>query len=366
MDRFARLSRFEVGLALMSSLLSSALPPGAGRAQSQAPGGASQIEVTRLGDGPLVTVESSRTLGVNVNGPSLIRVPGWVQHSLGRYYLYFANHKGKFIRLAYADKISGPWKIYEPGVLRVEDTALGRPAPAIDTNSLYTHIASPEIYIDNDRHKIILWAHGFWTDGQPWPANLDPEQAQRWLTEHRYDQYSQSFESADGLHFTAHPAITKAGYLRVFRYGESFYSVSRLGRVGRSTDPFGEFTLAQSLFRDTPYAGRARHVALLRRGDTLYVFFSAFGDTPEHILVATVDLSKPWQEWKAEHPVDVLTSETAYECANLPVFTSQAGELDVPVHQLRDPAIFEEDGHVYLLYSTCGEQGIALAEIRLP
>ena len=30
---------------------------------------------------------------------------------------------------------------------------------------------------------------------------------------------------------------------------------------------------------------------------------------------------------------------------------------------LRDPAIFEEDGRVYLLYAVAGESGIAIAEL---
>jgi hypothetical protein len=33
------------------------------------------------------------------------------------------------------------------------------------------------------------------------------------------------------------------------------------------------------------------------------------------------------------------------------------------VNQLRDPAIFEEDGQIYLLYAVAGESGIAIAEI---
>jgi hypothetical protein len=36
------------------------------------------------------------------------------------------------------------------------------------------------------------------------------------------------------------------------------------------------------------------------------------------------------------------------------------------VNQLRDPAIFEEDGRVYLLYSVAGEAGIGIAEIEIP
>jgi hypothetical protein len=33
------------------------------------------------------------------------------------------------------------------------------------------------------------------------------------------------------------------------------------------------------------------------------------------------------------------------------------------VNQLRDPALFEENGVVYLLYAVAGESGIALARV---
>jgi hypothetical protein len=35
-----------------------------------------------------------------------------------------------------------------------------------------------------------------------------------------------------------------------------------------------------------------------------------------------------------------------------------------PVNQLRDPAIFKENGKIYLLYAVAGEQGIAIGELR--
>jgi hypothetical protein len=35
-----------------------------------------------------------------------------------------------------------------------------------------------------------------------------------------------------------------------------------------------------------------------------------------------------------------------------------------PVRQLRDPAIFPENGKTYLLYSIAGENGIAIAELK--
>ena len=40
--------------------------------------------------------------------------------------------------------------------------------------------------------------------------------------------------------------------------------------------------------------------------------------------------------------------------------------IDEPARQIRDPFVFEDAGRTYLFYSTCGEQGIAAAEIALP
>ena len=55
---------------------------------------------------------------------------------------------------------------------------------------------------------------------------------------------------------------------------------------------------------------------------------------------------RPWEG--AEHPLEPSIRSVAYE----------------PVNQLRDPAIFEEDGRVFLLYAVAGEAGIAIAELH--
>ena len=68
---------------------------------------AQEVTATRLSQNPLITVDTSPSLGGNVNGPTVIRVPDWIDRPLGRYYMYFANHMGEFIRLAYADAITG-------------------------------------------------------------------------------------------------------------------------------------------------------------------------------------------------------------------------------------------------------------------
>jgi hypothetical protein len=43
------------------------------------------IATRRFTQNPLVTVDMSVSLGNNVNGPTVIRVPDWVDHPLGRY-----------------------------------------------------------------------------------------------------------------------------------------------------------------------------------------------------------------------------------------------------------------------------------------
>ena len=60
------------------------------------------IRVTRLANGPIIGPHLHPSIGVNIQGPSLIRVPDWIDNRLGAYYLYFADHKGSYIRLAYA------------------------------------------------------------------------------------------------------------------------------------------------------------------------------------------------------------------------------------------------------------------------
>jgi hypothetical protein len=323
----------------------------------------SSITVTRFATNPLITVDSSPTLGGNVNGPSLIRVPDWVERPLGKYYLYFANHRGEYIRLAYADAVTGPWKIHEPGVLHVKDTAFYRPQPDLARfggNS--THLASPEVFVDSGRKRLVLWAHGWFSNGERWPS--DPQEAQRWATAHGYGQFTQSAVSTDALHFTAQPAITRESYLRVFEHDGMFYGMSRFGVLERSKDLTGTFEIGPNPFVDSSYGtNRVRHVAMVKRGSRLFVFFTAIRDAPERMMLSTIDLQGDWKQWRASTPVEVMRPERPYECANLPVEPSAVGDVEVPVRQIRDPGIFEEAGHTYLIYSTCGEQGLAGAEV---
>src|SRR5262245_34690252 len=321
------------------------------------------IRATRLPQNPLITLGSSKTLGDNINGPSIIRVPSWVDRPLGRYYMYFAHHMGAHIRMAYADAIAGPWHVYEPGVLQVKDTALYRPQPDPPENleNFYTHVASPEVYVDEANKRLILWVHGWWTNGTMWPVG--ERAAQEWARQHGYAQKTQSAESKDGLRFAVRAEITDTSYLRFVLGDVCFYGMARLGLLLRSRDPFGSFEVGQNVFREGPYARRVRHVALLPKGSMLYVFFTGIGDAPERVMLSRVDVSGDWQTWKTSEPIELLRPSAAYECTTLPNLPSERGDIKGAAQQLRDPAVFQENGKTYLFYSICGEQGIAAAEI---
>ncbi len=311
------------------------------------------MKPVRLNDAPIITPAMDTRLGTNVNGPSLIRVPDWVDRPLGRYYLYFAHHQGRFIRLACADHIAGPYTIYSPGVLAIEDTPFAG------------HVASPDVHVDEASQRITMVYHGH--------ECTRPHQLP-------FNQLAAYAESADGLSFTADPGYVGIPYLRtIFRdgwhYGFSGGGSRQLFRSrdlrqvfegGPRLEIEGENFIAPDKYTvgtKTPTVYRTRHVCLLQRGDELDIYYSCVGDEPERIKRTTVDLRPDWTEWRGTRFQEVLRPETDYEGVNEPLIRSIGGSQHQPVHEVRDPYAYEEDGLVYLFYSVAGEQGIAVARL---
>ena len=299
---------------------------------------AQSVRIERLVDAPIIRPEMDGSMGSNIAGPSLIRVPEWLPNPLGRYYLYFADHRGTYIRLAYADALTGPWTTYEPGTLQLDQSHFPTTCPPCAPERAYVHIASPDVHVDHERREIVMYIHG--------------RDAERQLT--------RAAVSPDGLHFTGRPEILGRPYFRAFRHYGFVYALAMPGVLYRSRDGLTDFEEGPQLF--TP---DMRHSAILRRGSRLFVFWTERGAAPERVLVATIDMTTDWMTWSESTPVEVLRPERRWEGAELPVEPSRGGSIDVPVNQLRDPAIFEEDGRVYLLYAVAGERGIALAEVHL-
>ena len=347
------------------------------------------FEARRLAGNPIIRhtmdprlVEEAQAYGyVNVNGPSLIRVPPWIEHPLGRYYLYFAHHKGEYIRLAYADRLEGPWRVHTPGVLALRDSEftgeesetrgllpsvldLWRVATATEFIALLRvgiaaregrqirkkrglsgsdetrpHIASPDVIVDPERREIRMYFHG--------------------LVKGRL-QMSRVAVSRDGLDFEARPDLITAPYLRVMKRDGVYYGLAMPGLLYRSDDGLTGFHI-----RSRPLmAVNTRHTALWAEADTLYVFYTRVGDAPERILCSAVDISPAdWDHWKPGPPFEVLRPEKVWEGADLPIAPSVRGEWPLPVRELRDPAVFADDGRLFLLYAAAGEQSIGIAEL---
>lgn len=319
------------------------------------------VTLKRLPDQPIIHQGLSAGLGRNINGPSLIRVPDWVPDPLGRYYLYFAHHEGRSIRLAYADEVTGPWRIHEPGALRLEDslfpydraqiTPAQRPEGDIATMGIsyyYPHIASPDVLVDADNRRILMYVHGMVEDG---------------------GQKTRLTLSGNGLDFTPQPELIDHYYFRVFPYQGWYWALSWGGYLYRAARPEGPFERGPALFEGAPLCPPGtilRHLGLLRDGSRLHIFFTRIGDAPEVILHAEARLSPDWHDWQVAPPCEVLRPEAEWEGALLPPVQSGAGTSHRPEHALRDPCVFRDaDGQTYLLYCGAGEQAIGIASLSL-
>tara|TARA_R110001592_G_scaffold348004_1_gene641862 strand:- start:6064 stop:7548 length:1485 start_codon:yes stop_codon:yes gene_type:complete len=253
----------------------------------------------------------------NINGPSLIKVPDFIKNKLGKYYLYFANHLGKNIRMAYSDNLEGPWTLHQPGTLQLEDTFCRG------------HIASPDIHIEDD--QIIMYYHGDIGDGQ----------------------YTLKATSKDGINFTTDDNKLGLFYFRVFDYLGETYAIAKNRNVDgiiykKENDSFKPlFNLIDNI----------RHSAIYVDKNILYIFYSKVGEAPESLYICVI---KDWEiisNYKFKEP------EYDWEGSKQPKNNSRFGMALGFVNELRDPCIFKENEDLYLLYSYGGESGIAIGKL---
>ena len=320
------------------------------------------MRVQRLLDGPIISADLHPSIGRNIQGPSMIRAPDWIESRLGDYYLYFADHKGRYIRLAYADSLLGPWRIHPPGSLQLEGSCFLTEPPKVtpeqvaqfearlkqsgvvishDLLSEITtpHIASPDVHVDQPGRRIVMYFHGL--DGVG-------------------TQVTRVATSPNGIDFDAQPEILGRPYMRAFEHDGMTYALAMPGQFYRSTDGMHGFAPGPILFNPN-----MRHSAVIKRGGELWVFRTQVGEAPERILLSRIDLTDDWHSWKESSPVEILRPERSWEGADAPLVPSVRSTAYGQVNQLRDPAIFEENGRVYLLYAIAGESGIAIAELLM-
>ena len=262
----------------------------------------------------------------------------------GRYYLYFAHHHGRHIRLAFADELTGPWRVHPPGALHLAETPFPQSPPAVPqpawavakgVDGLYPHIASPDVHVDHAARLLRMYFHGLDHDGE---------------------QRSLLACSRDGIAWEVIGDRTDQAYLRVFSHGGRRYALALGGQLMRERS--AGFEPGPWLFPKGH-----RHAATLVRGDLLHVLWTRIGDAPERIFHTTVDLRRDWRDWQVGETADLMHPELTWEGADLPVRPSEIGTAAPRENALRDPCIFEDGGHVYLIYAGAGEAALGLAEI---
>lgn len=334
-------------------------------------------KVVRFQTNPIIRPEMlPGTDGVNIAGPSLIRVPSWLPNPLGKYYLYFADHRGAYIRLAYADRLEGPWRIHVPGTLQLNQmVAVAKETAGAAAGEVRgRHISSPDVHVDDETREIRMYFH----------FQIDPDTT--------WGHRSGVALSKDGIHFQpVNRRPIGEPYFRVFRWDGHYFAINRSAALARSKDGLTDFevgnlgfaaavghkTLARPSLAETaggPAPARGggedsddgiRHTAIKIDGNVLTVFYSRSGDLPEVIMRSQVTMTGDWKTWRLSPPEKVLEPEREYEGANVPPGRStRLRVMPRPMfRELRDPCIFRENGRTYLLYSVAGERGIAGAEL---
>lgn len=360
---------------------------------------AQSFEATRLLDGePIISAASFTAVGAStlesasINGPSVIRIPDWVPvHERAApdalYYLYFAHHKGRYIRMAWAQNPRGPWHLYNTGGTApdgrrgVLDIGDDRQLDLGDGMVIQRHVASPDVQIDNENRRLLMYFHGPVKPGHGLRA------VQRTLVA----------TSRWGLDFSQDikAAILGPSYFHVFQHDNETYALSRhsLFTPRNSEAPFvvpPQVEASANLWiqketrifvttpgvaphssesqqngrRDKP-ALQVRHLGLYPLPGRLHVFFTVRGHAPERILMTTVNTdAEGWQDLTStQPPTEILRPELAWEGGEAPLTPSLKGMADGLQNQLRDPYIFEDGGDIYLFYAGGGEQAIGLAQL---
>ena len=226
-------------------------------------------------DAPIIDVKQWPQLEGNANGPCLIKIPHWVKSPIAKYYLYFAHHQGRSIRIVHADDLNGPWSLNNQSALYLADSLFTVEPPGYDqldervrqdiekgTDGSYPHIASPDVIIDNNNRQIRLYYHGRLDNGL---------------------QATRVAISLDGLNFIARPEILGLPYFRVFKQGEYSYALAMPGVLYRSRDGLTNFEKGPTVTNQS-----IRHFALLRRGNNYDLFWTRVGDTGAKRIVRLI------------------------------------------------------------------------------
>lgn len=318
--------------------------------------------------------------GENINGPSLIRIPDWIPsdkraHSSAQYYLYFADHIGDYIRMAWAPSIEGPYTLYNdyttPGNRGVLDNKEADIYLDNDVRIEENHLASPDVIVDDINQRIIMYFH---SGSSFFVGSSEVDKQVTWVSTSPYGL--NFYDGIQSVHFGT-------SYFRLFEYGGNLFALDNGADINRAlsaqtpwaipenhdfTEPLWESNPSNNLFQDDITVSRSelriRHTGARVADNQLHVFYSRRGDFQERIQLSTIELTADWADWDASYPaIEVLAPNPGWEGGHHTLANSETS-AGVDVNQLRDPDVFEdEDGQLYLFYTGNGEGGIGIAKL---
>lgn len=324
--------------------------------------------------------------GHNINGPSVIRIPDWITpehraHPEAKYYMYFAHHKGAYIRMAWSRSIEGPWSLYQTG----KGASIGDRG-VLDHGNKYieldngiriqdNHLASPHVIVDDEHQRIVMYFH---------TGSSTYVKGERFKLQYAYVSTAPyGLEFYEGIE----PVVLGRFYFHVFEYDKELYAFSNSGWPFKApsldapwTTP-QDFDYTQFLWQAHPNSpatknyttpdGNAkrfslRHSSVRLVGDELHVFYSQKGLKPERVQMSTIDMSVgDWEKWVLSDPQEIMEAQPGWEGGHLPKLPSSGGWAPDEVNQLRDPFVFEDkDGELYLFYTGSGENAIGVARLH--
>lgn len=350
--------------------------------------------VIRLNGGePIITRDmfpsNRRSDGDNINGPSLIRIPDFITRNNrvnqnANYYLYFGHHAGEYIRMAWAENVTGPYTLHDAGASIGDRGVLDDNRNRIDLDNNVgiqdSHLASPDVHVDFDNERIIMYFHagGYRFNG----TNINTQRSFV-NTSSRGDEFRRR---------DTEPVVLGDSYFRVFEDNNTLYAMDNRGIPRRARSFNNPWNPTSGYYNGSSLAGlwelnpndfyqdrisnvtgesrsqrRVRHTGVRVSGREAQVFFTERGDQQEHVRVSSINLNvNNWANWNPSYPGnELLRPVSGWEGGQYSRQRSEAGAAPENVNQLRDPYPFEDsDGSLYLVYAGGGEDGIGIAALE--
>ena len=218
---------------------------------------------------------------------------------------------------------------------------------ALDGDYLYAHVASPDVHIDEANQRLVMYYHGLLPGG---------------------DQQTRLATSTDGINFMPREPLLGPPYFRATKLDGMIYLSMWEGRLGRTRSWEGPIDLAPKELLPDDITGtpdrQIRHGHVFAHQGRLHLTFSRIGDAPERLLQCELKPAEAWSDWSFGPVSEMLRPAPGWEGGDLPVAASVMGTVMERVNELRDPALFLDQGQVWIAYCGGGESGIGIARVE--